>query len=1179
MRKKETRLFLVLLLVFFSSLFFTFAQVINITNIRNTSINATKYEVSFNLTEESNASIFYGSSSGSYAYNISNSSYILFHNISISGLRVNTTYYYYILVGNSSGQSNETQETNFTTIFDDIVSPYWTNNISYPLSTFTYSPSQVYQFNTTWYDYNLTEVWIRHNFSGTKDNYWVANISETVFFYNITGIAAGKFVWRYYGRDGELNINNTPWFEFNVIKANSSLNLTLNFLSQNISVEKSNYTFINASVLIGQGNISLYLDGSFLNNSPNPQENITFSTTGLKNITVLYAATQNYTTSYKTYFINVTDITYPIITINNPINTSFFSDTSFLLNITTDEIATCIFSFGGSYNTSLTDNRTNHTITVQRQGGTYNLTVNCTDQASLMTSLTINFTIDTTSPVILVDYPSNNQIITDYNITFNYSVNDTYFDSMWYKVDYNQSSISLSPGNTLGGYNTQEINFSLPGKKSLTLYSNDTSGNEYSKTLDFYINKELNVTSWKNNLNTILSNVSSIQVFNSTFDVLSDNITMYHNYSLELNFTNSSLYAYNLTAINIIWSVDFRAEDNSSYFESLARTAVGKEPVDYVFLRNFSLFYNQTNYFGTVKLPRNMSYYDSIYYCGEDDLSDCSAVSPCSNINNYVSTTGSACYNSTTENVYVYVPHFSSVFGVNDTVYPSITLTSPVNGSNITTSSNLNLAFTVNEASTCRYSLNAGSYNSLSGTTSFSTLFNATENSYQNISINCTDAYDNSGLSLIYFRINDTTAPSLSTISEDSDNDSITLIFTTNELSNSSVLQLSNSATKTKTNYILSHTHTFSSLSSSTTYTFNITLCDRIGNCRSTSAQKATTGTSDDDSSASSTTTGSTTNPAVSTKVMQSWLSLSSGLVTMEIPSNKIAFTKITFTLLNSIDTAVTMTVENMTRPNFLPSIENKAYQYQRITKTGINDNNVENVVITFRIPNSWINNNNIDEDTISLYRYTNSWKKLTTSLTAIDSTYTYFQALSPGLSYFGVSGEEQEAVQTQNNNQDNTPTGNTVDNPSSNEDNNAQEPEDLEPVSMINFRPNTILIFLGLSFLIILSGVVVFMFYQKNVSFSSDDELTELRKYVKNCKAEGINNESIKQTLLKTGWDENIIELAIHEVHVPRQEIDKLVNYIKEMKKARKTNEEIKLNLRKVGWQDEAINEAFKQF
>ncbi|MEZ5335430.1 MAG: PGF-pre-PGF domain-containing protein [Methanolobus sp.] len=88
------------------------------------------------------------------------------------------------------------------------------------------------------------------------------------------------------------------------------------------------------------------------------------------------------------------------------------------------------------------------------------------------------------------------------------------------------------------------------------------------------------------------------------------------------------------------------------------------------------------------------------------------------------------------------------------------------------------------------------------------------------------------------------------------------------------------------------------------------------------------------------------------------------------------------------------------------------------VGKTGYaTGSNIEDPFIGFRVSREWIENNNIDPATISIYRYNdNEWMLLATKHTGSDEEYLYFEASTPGFSPFAISGEEMETVSTTEN-------------------------------------------------------------------------------------------------------------------------------------------------------------------
>ncbi len=72
---------------------------------------------------------------------------------------------------------------------------------------------------------------------------------------------------------------------------------------------------------------------------------------------------------------------------------------------------------------------------------------------------------------------------------------------------------------------------------------------------------------------------------------------------------------------------------------------------------------------------------------------------------------------------------------------------------------------------------------------------------------------------------------------------------------------------------------------------------------------------------------------------------------------------------------------------------------------------NLENASISFRVNRTWLSDNGIGENTITLYRYSNNtWNSLPTTLTGKDEDYFYFSSETPGFSPFAISGQEKNS-------------------------------------------------------------------------------------------------------------------------------------------------------------------------
>jgi PGF-pre-PGF domain-containing protein len=73
---------------------------------------------------------------------------------------------------------------------------------------------------------------------------------------------------------------------------------------------------------------------------------------------------------------------------------------------------------------------------------------------------------------------------------------------------------------------------------------------------------------------------------------------------------------------------------------------------------------------------------------------------------------------------------------------------------------------------------------------------------------------------------------------------------------------------------------------------------------------------------------------------------------------------------------------------------------------------NIENCVVGFRVSKDWVEENNIDLDSIVLQRFANeTWNSLSTTKTDEDDEYFYFEAETPGFSPFAITGKKTGSV------------------------------------------------------------------------------------------------------------------------------------------------------------------------
>ncbi|MEA3430520.1 MAG: hypothetical protein U9R08_04570, partial [Nanoarchaeota archaeon] len=220
-----------------------------------------------------------------------------------------------------------------------------------------------------------------------------------------------------------------------IAKATSEVNLSLNNVDGDIIANSCDFIDINATLVTPlAGYIEIYNNGTLINAGLSPLNNYTeFNESGSYNITAHYPATENYTESFETHFINVLSDNPPAVDLNYPINYYNTSDTSILFNWTSVDDSTttmfCNLTIDGLIN--VTDISTiNATPTTQIvlgfNDGLHSWNLSCTDDScNTNTSETRTFTVDTqapqwsnnlTSPISLVTYSSGQSY--EFNVTW-----------------------------------------------------------------------------------------------------------------------------------------------------------------------------------------------------------------------------------------------------------------------------------------------------------------------------------------------------------------------------------------------------------------------------------------------------------------------------------------------------------------------------------------------------------------------------------------------------------------------------------------------------------------------------------------------------------------------------------------------------------------------------------------
>ena len=168
-------------------------------------------------------------------------------------------------------------------IIPDFEAPRWFNLTVNPASPVFYSPSQVYEFNSTWTDnVSVSSVWIE--FDGV--NYTLSGVGS-VYNFSRVGLPAGIHSYTWYANDVSGNLNKTATANYSVLKAVPALSLSI---LPSTSVASNIQTNVTGVGCPAQLTCTLYRSGVLVNNSDvnylsDGTYNYVYNTTGNDNYT------------------------------------------------------------------------------------------------------------------------------------------------------------------------------------------------------------------------------------------------------------------------------------------------------------------------------------------------------------------------------------------------------------------------------------------------------------------------------------------------------------------------------------------------------------------------------------------------------------------------------------------------------------------------------------------------------------------------------------------------------------------------------------------------------------------------------------------------------------------------------------------------------------------------------
>lgn len=344
------------------------------------------------------------------------------------------------------------------------------------------------------------------------------------------------------------------------------------------------------------------------------------------------------------------------------------------------------------------------------------------------------------------------------------------------------------------------------------------------------------------------------------------------------------------------------------------------------------------------------------------------------------------------------------------------------------------------DVSTCLFDVNgtdSSLSNNLSSSVSKSSVnlctFNSEirfKNGVYNFTVNATDKASNVNRINLTVTVLDVTPPNTGTsISSSGTTTGATITITgINESSNVTVAYQSTgntsftgtTAVAVETDFSTTQTVSisgFSTVTEAVTFYYNVTVCDFNGNCNTNSTIFTFTHVATAKASTTTTTTSSGGGGGggitaavgkVADSKVQLWSTIPAGSsVTVNVNKDSIAIVSVIVTNVKSALSNVQVEVQALSSKPVTAPAAAKVFQYLKILNKNLAGSDAETIKITFRVPKSWLTENNLASGDIALYRYKNNkWNRISVTVTGTDVTYVNFESEVPGFSFFAVGSK-----------------------------------------------------------------------------------------------------------------------------------------------------------------------------
>ncbi|MGV8168567.1 MAG: PGF-pre-PGF domain-containing protein, partial [Candidatus Nanoarchaeia archaeon] len=280
---------------------------------------------------------------------------------------------------------------------------------------------------------------------------------------------------------------------------------------------------------------------------------------------------------------------------------------------------------------------------------------------------------------------------------------------------------------------------------------------------------------------------------------------------------------------------------------------------------------------------------------------------------------------------------------------------------------------------------------------------------------------------------------------------------------------------------------------------------------------------------------------------------------TFPLLENTSSIIQIKFTPNKNISNVILSYKKLKQQPTTNKNLTELTYTYFEITTQNLAEADIQNAEIKFKINKTWLQQKNLTTKEIIMYRYNQeTWKELTTTYINSDSTYHYFNANTPGFSYFAIS-TKKETPPSKNNETANTTTNRTTNNTITPTIETPQTiPLQNTPPEKTKTNPKKIM-FIAATILILSSvSAALIINHKKKKTQKKQEKEKEPKK------------EKTKQNLTEIKEKEPLDEYE--------EAIQKGQEYIQQCLQTGNTPEQIQNSLTKAGWQEQQVKKMLEQ-